>query len=138
MIIYPNQGCVELMGTIRTALALCEVKLGKAPVPLAPGTVLADLTAVEADFGGYAPIAVTALLPVFVDPIGGASAQIATIQFQCNGSAPSNNIYVWWVENAGGDLILAGDFPAPVPMAVATDAIPMDIKFNFGAGQEAA
>jgi len=135
MILYPNEGCVFLMGEIRTALANCTLHLAKSAINITPATVPADFD--EADFGGYAAKTITALLPVYIDPAGGASANIATQQFQASGVAPANIIYAWWVEDATNNLVLAGTFEAPIPMSVATDAIPMDVKFNFGAGQAA-
>jgi hypothetical protein len=130
VIMYPNVGALHEIGLIRTDLAMCKVKLFQNPVSLSPSTVVGDLT--EATFGGYAPIIVTALLPAYIDPVGGASAQIATIQFQCDGTAPTNIVYGFWVETAAGVLILAGTFDAGIPMSLATDAIPVDVKFNFG------
>lgn len=130
IILYPNVGAIEMMGDLSTALINCNVELYQNNVSLGPATVLADLTV--ADFGGYAAITIAALLAVYLDPAGGASAQIATIQWDASGVAPSNLVYGFWVETAGGVLVLAGSFEAAVSMANVGDSIPLDIKFNFG------
>lgn len=138
-VVYPNVGAMTLMDVIRLALAdagagppaiTCTVRLFKNDLEIGPSTVLADLT--EADFSGYAAKTITALLPTYIDPDGGASAQIATQQFQHNGGVVSNICYGFYVLEDGGGLILVGKFDAPVPMATDVDAIPLDIKFNFG------
>ena len=135
--IYPNVACLDVIGLMRTKLAGCSVHLYKSPFTPGAGTVLADLTAIEADFGGYAAITVTALLAAFIDPIGGASAQIGTVQFNADGTTPDNIIYGAWVQATGTPpvLYLAVQFDNPVPMSAVGDALPLDFKFNFGANQ---
>lgn len=128
--LYPNVGALHELGLIRTDLALCKVKLFKNNLVISPATVIGDL--VEADFGGYAAITVTALLPAYLDPAGGASAQIGTVQFNCDGTAPDNTVYGAWVETAAGLLVLLVKFDAGITMVSAGDSIPLDIKFNFG------
>lgn len=128
--LYPNVGALHNIGLIRTDLAMCKVKLFKNDIIISPATVVGDL--VEADFGGYVAKTVTALLPAYLDSIGGASAQIGTVQFDCDGTAPDNVVFGAWVETAAGVLILVIKFDAGVPMVVLGDSLPMDIKFNFG------
>jgi len=138
VVIYPNVGAVTLMGQLRLLIAdsgavpplVATLHLYQNDIALSPSLVVGDLT--EATFSGYAAINVADLLPVYIDPEGGASANIATVQFQHSGGATANICYGFWLENDAGDLLLAGNFDAPIPMAVATDAIPLDVKVNFG------
>lgn len=130
VVLYPNVGALNNIGLVRTNLASCKLKLFKNDILLTPATVKADLT--EADFGGYAEKTITALLPAYIDPAGGASAQIATQQFDCDGTAPDNVVYGFWVETAAGVLVLAGSFDQGIPMVNLGDSIPIDVKFNFG------
>lgn len=129
-VLYPNEGALYEMNLIASDLALCVVNLFQNQISIDPSTKKADL--VVADFDGYAPKTVTALLPAYLDPIGGASAQIATIQFDHTGGGTSNTIYGAWVETAAGDLVLLIQFDAGIPMTGIGDSLPLDVKFNFG------
>lgn len=131
-VIYPNVAAMYEMNLIAADLANCKVKLFQNDITLSPSTVKGDLT--EATFSGYAAATVAALLPSYIDPAGGASAQIATQQFDHSGGATANTVYGAWVETAGGDLILAMTFENGIPMAALGDSIPLDVKFNFGNG----
>jgi hypothetical protein len=128
-VLYPNVGCMEGIELIRTALALCKVKLFQNDILPGASTVVADLE--EADFDGYTPEVVTALLPAYLDPAGGASAQIGTVQFDHTGGPVANVCYGFWVEAAAGDLWLVGRFEEGIPMGKVGDALPIDVKFNF-------
>ena len=130
IVLYPNVGALHNIGLLRTDLINCVVKLWQNDIQPTPATVLADLT--EADFSGYLAETVLALLPAYLDPGGGASAQIATVQFNHDGGAVANVCFGFSVETAGGVLILVGRFEDGVPMVQAGDSIPLDIKFNFG------
>lgn len=130
IVLYPNVSSIAIINLLRTDLIDCLVQLYKNDVVPTPGVILADLT--EADFSGYAEIEVAALLAAYLDPEGGASAQIPTVQFQHNGGATANTVYGFMVTTAGGALRLVGYFDAPIPMVASGDAIPLDVKFNFG------
>jgi len=137
-VLYPNSSCLDIMGLIRTDLATCKVHLFKEDIIPTMSTILSDLEAAEADFGGYAAIAVTALLPSYIDPLGGAACQIATVQFDADGTLTGNICYGFWVDvgaSPNTKLRLVGRFEQGVPMGSAGDALPLDIKFSFGAGQ---
>lgn len=129
-VLYPNVGALHNLELMRTDLALCKVNLFQNDVAISPSTVKADLTV--ATFSGYTAATVTALLPAYLDPAGGASAQIATQQFNHTGGGVANVIYGAWVETAAGDLILVIKFDQGIPMNAVGDSIPLDIKFNFG------
>lgn len=131
VVLYPNSSCLEIMDLMRTDLEDCTVHLFQNDLTPTPSTVLADLE--ECDFSGYTEKVVTALLPAYIDPAGGASAQIPTQQFDHTGGVVSNMVYGFWVETTGGDLRLVGSFEEAIPMSALGQSIPVDIKFNFGA-----
>lgn len=128
--LYPNVSASHLCTLLDADLVNCKVKLFQNDYQPNPDTVKANLTV--ATFSGYADKTVAALLPPYYDPIGGASTQIGTLQWDHNGGVNANTIFGWWVENAGGDLIIVGRFDTPVGMSSLGDSIPLDIKFNFG------
>jgi len=133
-ILYPNTGSLWLAGVVQAALANSEVHLFQSgSVTLTPLTVLADLTAAEADYTGYALETVTAWFDPLLNPLGGASIESGLLQFSID--APytvSNMIGGWWVEETGGELVCAGEFPTPRPLAGAGDGIPFNIELVFG------
>jgi hypothetical protein len=134
-LIYPNVGALKIAATIRTFVALSVIHLIKAPISLLPGTTLAALTAIEADFDGYTAIVVTAFLAPYIDPAGGASIQSGTEQFQYGPAASPpviNNVYGFYLLDAAGDLLVAGTFDAPVAMQSIGDALPMNVILNYG------
>lgn len=133
MTLYPNTAALFLADTMRTALVGAELALFKGiAAPLAPSIVLGDLT--EADFDNYARITIAAWLPSYLDPAGGASFQSGTQQFDfVPGLGTTNNVLGFYVLNAGGDLILVGEFDAPIAMNALGDSIPLNVTLNYGA-----
>jgi len=130
-VFYTNESVIQLATELDTNLINCTIDLFKDS--LVPGitTVAADFLAAIADFSGYAQKVVAALLAPYLDPAGGASTNIATQQFQHNGGPVANGIGGAWVRDAALIVRLVIVFEKSVPMAVATDAIPLDVIFNF-------
>jgi hypothetical protein len=130
-VFYTNEAVIQMATELQAALANCTIDLFQDT--LVPGitTTQLQLAAAVGNYSGYAQKTVAALLAPYLDPAGGASTNIATQQFQHNGGAVANMIGGAWVEDAGGIVRLVMVFDQPVPMAVATDAIPLDIIFNF-------
>lgn len=133
-LLYPNVGAMAIANVQRTALAGSKLKLYKAiSQPLAPGTVLANLT--EADFSGYAEKTITNFLAAYIDPAGGASIQSGTQQFQFVapvGDPVVNTVLGFFLTTAAGVLVLVGSFDGSVPMTADGDAIPLNVVLNFG------
>ena len=96
-------------------------------------TVSADLTAIEADFSGYAAVTETALPDPYPDAInGGVSFEIPTIQYQVADPATvGNSIYGGWFESSGGLLLMAWWLLTPWPMDVALHALPLNLIINM-------
>ena len=132
--IYTNQAALAMCGLLDTALVACKVRLYQPTLggALNANTTHAQLVAALATYTGYLDITVAALLAPYLDPTGGASTQIGTVQFASTGPAVKNSIQGFWVEDAGGVVYLAGDFDGLVPMNDVGDALPLDIKFRFG------
>ena len=134
VILYPNAGSIELASVVQAALANSEIHLFQAgSVTLAPGTTLAELVAAECDFTGYAPATVTAFNDPLLSPFGGAQIGSGTKQFAID--APytvSNVVQGWWLEDSGGNLICAGEFPSLISLVGAGDGIPIDVNLVFG------
>lgn len=133
-LMYPRAGQQWLAGIVRTALAASEMKLYQSSLVPTELTTLAELTAAEADFTGYAPIAMANWGAVFQSPLG-AAIQSPLNQFQV--TAPvvtTNDIGGAWVETAGGVLVVIISFPEPVAMATALSAIPLTAILRYGSG----
>ena len=96
--LYINVGSLVIIDAIRTLLASCRLRLFSNNVNLVPGTQKSELT--ECVFGGYAVKTISALLPAFLDPAGGASSQVATVQWDCNGLA-GDTVRGAWLETSG-------------------------------------
>lgn len=130
-VFYTNEAVMQLATELDTALLASTIDLFKDSLVPGVQTTQAELAAAVADYSGYAQKAVAALLPPYLDPAGGASTNIATVQFQHNGGAVQNSIGGAWVEDAAGNVRLVITFDQPIPMSAATDAIPLDVIFNF-------
>ncbi len=135
MTIYPNISALYIAGLVKTALAASMLKLYTAIAsPLGPGTVVGDFT--EATFSGYTAITIANFLAPYIDPAGGSSIQSGTQQFNYVEpmSGPVGEVCLgFWLENAAGDLVVAGNFDAPISMNANGDAIPVNITLNYGA-----
>lgn len=134
-LIYPNVGALWLAELVQAALANSVVSLfqGDGSFALEPTTVKADLEAVEADYTGYVAIAVVAFNNPLLDQGGGASIRSPLLQpMIASPYTVPNTIQGWWLEETGGDLICAGDFPAPRPLVGAGDGIPFIVELAYG------
>jgi len=131
--IFPLTDQVTEMGLIRTPYITGKHKLFKAAIAFTPGLVAADLTAIEADFTGYAAITYTTCGPVYVDPAGGVTFDTTVAVFLDSGPAVANDIHGGWIENAAGDLLVAWQLASPISMGAALDAMNVELIVNrFG------
>ena len=130
-----NAGALALGTREKTAMAASVLKLFKTNIALGINTVVADLTAAEADFDGYAAITVTNMLAPVYDPAGGVSIESGTQQFAYvdGDDHITNTIYGWWHETAAGVLLSCASFDDPIPMAVNGQGIPLNVKYLFAA-----
>lgn len=107
------------------------LKLFKADYTPGPATVLGDLTAIEADFTGYAASAAVVWGPVFTDAANTAFTVGDVKTFASTGSAVTNTIYGYWAQGAGG-LMYAERFDAPIPVLGVGDGVVLLPRFSFG------
>lgn len=114
-VLFVNGGSLTVVDTIRDLLVNCRVRLFSNDITLSPGTVKSDM--VECLFGGYVIKTITALLPAYLDPDGGASAQIATQQWDSDGTV-GEVVYGAWLETSGSTGVVAD----------ATNASPINIE----------
>lgn len=132
--VYPNEGALWLAGVVRTALAASHMNLFQnGTVTLSPSTTLAQLTAVVADYTGYAEQDIATWFAPLLNPLGGASIESGLLQFAI--AAPytvSNTIQGWYLTNAADELVCAGDFAAPRDLVGAGDGIPFNVELIFG------
>lgn len=78
------------------------------------GTVLANLTAIEADFDGYAPKVLSMTLG-YIDGTSVPYAQSQLLSFIKSAGVNTNSIYGWWIDD-GTDVIAVGVYNIIVPM----------------------
>lgn len=127
----PLVGREALAAALQTLLAGSKVKLFSENVLISVNTIKTDLT--EADFSGYLAQTVAATNDPVVDPVnGGISITMPNHLFATDDpTATPNTIHGWWLELAGGDLIMAGNFDAPIQMTEPFQGIPLALTLNF-------
>jgi len=115
-----------------TAGSLTGVKahLTKAVVDINPGTTLAELTAVEADYTGYAATVLVWDVPS-VDGAGNVQAVSHTITFRPTDAVAPNQIYALFItDGAGAVLYFANQFTeAPIDMSSALKQIVLTVIY---------
>lgn len=104
------------------------IHLLKATINFNPQTPIASFTALEANFSGYAAIA----LPALVGPLNGSvnrREMFANAIFVATSPlVTANNIFGYWIDqNAGADWVMAELFPAPMPVAAPGDFVELDL-----------
>lgn len=127
---------LRIMAALNTAtwLAAAEVHLFQNNIVVEPTTLLTDL--VEADYDGYAAVAIGTVPTLYLGADNNYVAQYAHIAFQPTGSVVSNTVYGYWVEGtfggAGAKLGWAARFPEPIFVNGIEDAIIVEPRFIFG------
>jgi len=97
--------------------------------------VLADYTAIEADFDGYAAAAMGGFVAVFL-AAGKAYTAQAPIVWVPSGSGTPNDIYGFFVfDNSAGLLLWAGRFSSP-PIVVTGPTTPVVYTPSFTLASE--
>jgi hypothetical protein len=132
--VLTNEACFARAVLDQTMLALCKVRLTQAPFAFSPTTTKADAIAAEADFDGYTAggNTVTAWGDPLAAPGGGASiAAETTFAYVDDTSHTANQVKSGWIENAGGDIVAAFNFPAPINFAVNGDGFVLQLLDTF-------
>src|SRR5579864_2661869 len=126
--IYPAVGAKELATLVKAGLANATVHLLKAPPPtIDDATILATLTADEADVDGYAAATVAAWIGPYQDPDGGSSIRSGELDFNYVPVplVATNSIAGFWVQTAGGVLVCIVIFDEPVTLGVTNVLLPL-------------
>jgi len=102
-------------------------------IAITAATTLTELEALEADYTGYAPATIAAWIGPMLAPVTGAMVVTPTLEFGID--APytvTNSIMGWWLQTAGGDLLMIGTPAAPVPMVGAGNIWPFSVAVATG------
>lgn len=112
-------------------LADLKVHLTMADLAITEATLLAELTAIEATYTGYALETVVWLDPSVSDD-GNIEVVSTPMEFRPTASTVGNNIYACYCLAAvGGALLFAGPLDgAPIPMASTLNAILLTIRYR--------
>jgi len=102
------------------------IKLFQNDLTPGPNTVVGDF--VEADFSGYAVVAVNQVGIAWDDDDGNAAQSFDNAHFQGTTGAVTNTIYGWWMTGTidgvtANQLIQAKRFDTPIPVNGSMDAI---------------
>lgn len=106
----PNGGELLLLDALLTYLGTLTLRLYKNNYTPVDASVAGDFT--EANFDGYAGIALSSWGTPATDGSGNALVQHDTLIFQPTGSGVSNTIYGYYVTEPGGAIVYAELNPA--------------------------
>lgn len=121
---FPNERTLAQATALQTELALSEVNLFKSGFVPDPTTIKADLTANIADYTGYAAEVITAWLDPVNSASGGDQITAPTVQFSLAAApAVGNSIGGYWIELAGGAVVMIRQFDVPVAMTDAGNSV---------------
>jgi hypothetical protein len=137
MILYPKPGQLFLAGLAQTALANAVLHLVASNLNLNQDTPLADLVAAEANYSGYAAKTITTFSDPFFAVGGGATISSPYLQFEFVPPVPpalpvANTIYMFYLLDSTGKLVVAGTLDQPTVMQELGDALPITLQLNFG------
>jgi len=131
--VLPNTELLSIVESIKVPFATGKLKLTKSSITLSKDTVIGDLTAIEADFSGYAAKTLTSLPATYADLArGGYSWQIPTEQWDtANPTTIPNQVFGGWIEDADGNLLFAWMQATPTQMTAPGQSLPLDCIFNW-------
>lgn len=135
-LLYTLLGAEFVAAAVRTALAAGHIKLFKSTLTPDPSTPLADFVAAEADFTGYAAIAVANWNVPILSDISGFQIGMPLVQFiTANPTTVGNEIGGWFYEDAANAVpVIFGIFGTSVPMEVPFAGIPLAPVLTFPTG----
>lgn len=132
---FPLEGCRESATEMQTVLASSVLHLFQDSLDPDPSTPLADYTAAEADFTGYAAETLTAWNTPILAPGTGYMIGSPLVQFEV-GAAPAttNVINGCYLVDAAGDLRMVVIFTSPIPMQLDGQGLPINLVWLFPTG----
>ena len=96
-------------------------------------TTVADLTAIEADYDGYAASSAVVWGSAFLEPLtSDAVSAGGSKTFVKTAGIVTNTVYGWWLESAGGDLLAAGKFDTPLSFVNVGDGYVLTPEIRYG------
>lgn len=96
-------------------------------------TDAAAYAAALCDYTGYASKVLTAVNPdPYGDEDGSYIVTVPSQQFNHGSTGVANEVGGWWIEDADGNVLLAGNFPESVTMSGPTDSIVLAVSRRFG------
>jgi len=140
LLLYPKLGAMAIANLVQAGLAASVLSLFKEDISVTTNTTKAELEAIEADYDGYLAKTIAAWLEPYLDPEGGASVDSGeqVLYWTLDTDAIENQIYGFWLETAGGVVVVIGRFvddqgqPAPIPMVQEGNAVPLTIRLVYG------
>lgn len=131
----PESARLLLLENMRAGeLALSALHLFQNDITPGPFTAIGDLT--EADYSGYLAIPALAFGAVYVSGDGGAKTTLPSQQFDHSGGIVANDIYGWYLTDAGGALLMAQRFDdAPIEMSTASHSIIVLLTLGYGTAE---
>jgi hypothetical protein len=115
--LYAQEEMLEAPAVSPGFLNGAKVHLFSSPYVPSRSTPLADLTAIEANYAGYAAVAAGTWGDAIVLVDGSMQILAPSIQFTPSGSTSPNTIYGAYLTDAGGtNLIYVEPFDVPVPL----------------------
>lgn len=133
---FPNVGRKLTLDIVLNAGRNPKLRLFKNDVTLAPTLVIGGLT--QADFAGYAEIALSALSAADIDGDGKGFKQILANNFTRSSTGTAQTIYGWYIviDNLSStpELFILRKFSAPVVVEVAGHFVQFDLSIldNLG------
>lgn len=132
---FPLEGCRESASEMQTVLANSVLHLFKSDLVPDPSTPLADYTAAEADYTGYAAETMAAWNTPILAPGTGFMIGSPLVQFEVGSTPTTTNIIGGaYLVDAAGDLRMTIIFTAPIPMELDGQGIPINLVWLFPTG----
>ena len=132
---FPLSGCRQSAEEMQTVLASSVLHLFQSSLTPTPSTPLADYTAAEADFTGYAAETMSAWNTPILAPGTGYMIGSPLVQFEVGATPTTTNIIGGaYLVDAGGVLRMAIIFTEPIPMQLDGQGIPINLVWLFPTG----
>lgn len=134
---FPLEGCLATATATQTAMALSVAHLFQDTLPAPdPSVPLADYTAAEADFDGYAAVTITVWNDPILAPGSGflISSTLLHYEWAHDTLDVGNQISGFYIVDAAGKNRLVGIFDTPIPMVMAYQGIEFYVNWLFPTG----
>jgi hypothetical protein len=129
-----NKVILDYLKATGGPLETCKVKLIKQTIALTPETAVADLDAIEADFVGYAAVAITWGTSYF-DAEDQGRVQSQNIVWVMTDATKPQQIFGYYVTSSdGATLYYSALFDAPVNLATAGQGFNQQVGNGFAPG----